>query len=101
MIVNNFCTMTCGNCSFNDGLCYTSMPPQYRCAFDNNFYDGFHACHLVLAPVVHAKWNEINSYDDLDNIIFTLRYFCSNCKCEEDYQSDYCPNCGAKMDLED
>lgn len=54
-----------------------------------------------IAPVVHAKWCEINSYDDLDSIIFTVRYFCSNCKCEEDYQSDYCPNCGAKMDLED
>lgn len=105
MMVSDFCTMRCANCCFTDGLCYTSYPPKYRCTFDNNFYNGFHACHLDLAPVVHATWYEGNGWldydhDDFDNTIVRPTYICSNCKSEEDFASDYCPNCGAKMDLE-
>lgn len=106
MIVKHFCTMCCGNCSFTDGLVYTSYPPKYRCTFDNNFYDGHHACHLDLAPVVHATWYDGNGWldydhDDFDNAIVRPTYICSNCKSEEEYNSDYCPSCGAKMDLEE
>ena len=100
MIVN---TMTCGSCYFNDGLCYTAMPPKYRCTFDNNFYDCHHNCHLVLAPVVHAKWLDGHGYIDCldgdpDESYMIPTWICSNCKCEEEHTSDYCPNCGAKMD---
>ena len=105
MIVSNFNTMTCGSCYFNYGLCYTAMPPKYKCTFDNNFYDSHHNCHLDLAPVIHATWYEgsgriddING--DYDNAIIRPTYICSNCKCEEEVPSDYCPNCGAHMDLE-
>lgn len=101
MMVSDFCTMTCANCSFTDGLCYTSLPPKYRCTFDNNFYDGYHICHLELAPVKHAAWYEGNGYFDYDIDCSVPTYICSNCKSEEDYKSDYCPNCGAKMDLEE
>lgn len=106
MIVSEFNTMTCGNCVFTDGLCYASMPPKYKCTFDNNFYDGLHHCHLELVPVVHATWYEGNGWiddinGDYDNAILRPIYICSNCKSEEEHMSDYCPNCGAKMDMEE
>lgn len=46
-----------------------------------------------VAPVVHAKW-----------IICSDGYYpyCSNCRKEpKGGMSNYCPYCGAKMDLED
>lgn len=97
--------MRCGNCSFTDGLCYASMPPQYRCTFDNNFYDGYHKCHLELVPVKHATWYEGSGRidylnDDFDNAVVRPTYICSNCKSEEYCKSDYCSHCGAQMDLE-
>ena len=50
-----------------------------------------------VAPVRHGSW-ETNS-DNPDTLI------CSECKCRFDmWKHDphsYCPNCGAKMDLED
>lgn len=49
-----------------------------------------------VAPVVHGRW-ETNS-DRPDTLI------CSICKCGFDMWKhdphNYCPNCGAKMDLE-
>lgn len=49
-----------------------------------------------VAPVVHGRW-ETNS-DRPDTLI------CSVCKCGFDMWKhdphNYCPNCGAKMDLE-
>lgn len=41
------------------------------------------------APVKHGKWNRTTS-----------DYECSNCQYPMDYITPYCPNCGAKMDLE-
>ena len=58
MILNVFGERTCGNCPFNDGQCYTSLPPKFKCTFDNNFYDGMHACHHELKPVIHEEWLE-------------------------------------------
>ena len=52
------------------------------------------------APVVHGKWNRTEDGD----------WECSNCTnavvvcdCGKDrtYRKPFCPNCGAKMDLED
>lgn len=92
MIVSDFCTMYCGNCSFSDGIDFLSTPSKYRCAFDKECYDCYHKCHLELEPVRHGRWIR------LDNT-FT-RYMCSECRCigYEAYEK-YCPNCGAKMDL--
>lgn len=103
MLANDFCTLNCANCSFTDGLCYTSLPPKYRCTFDNNFYDGYHACHLELAPVRHGRWDDDHKCtvcraealftekpDPYAHGILSLFYV----------NSEYCPNCGAKMDLE-
>lgn len=99
MILNVFSERTCGNCPFNDGLCYTSAPPKYKCTFDNNFYDGMHACHHELKPVIHAEWLEGGGIVEFvgDDSFLRPTYICSNCFDEEARASDYCPKCGAKM----
>lgn len=42
-----------------------------------------------VAPVVHAKWFKSN-YD----------YICTNCGIHSKDYHNYCPNCGAKMDID-
>ena len=44
-------------------------------------------------PVRHGQWLCV----DTDTEQFFL---CNICKKKEYWESDYCPNCGAKMDLE-
>ena len=46
-----------------------------------------------VAPVRHGKWLCV----DTDTEQFFL---CNMCKKKEYWESDYCPNCGCKMDLE-
>lgn len=41
--VYNVCK-SCSICNRNDGMCYTSNPPKYRCTLDGKFYDGHHSC---------------------------------------------------------
>lgn len=51
-----------------------------------------------VAPVIHGKWKCLNS---------TQKHFCSECGMDFDLYAcfrklyNYCPCCGAKMDLED
>ena len=52
-----------------------------------------------VAPVRHGRWIEHKHFHH-DHYIDST-YECSECKAEEPLTSDYCPNCGAKMDLED
>lgn len=49
-----------------------------------------------VAPVVHGKWEYIGT-DKNGNV-----YRCSHCagRIGLDYETDYCPNCGAKMEGE-
>ena len=50
-------------------------------------------------PVVHGRWIELGS-DDTDDFCWK----CSNCnevQFEYPGRNNYCPNCGAKMDLEE
>lgn len=102
MILNVFGERTCGNCPFNDGQCYTSLPPKFKCTFDNNFYDGMHVCHHEFKPVIHAEWLEGCGIVEFvgDDSFLRPTYICSNCFNEEARASDYCPKCGAKMDGE-
>ena len=47
------------------------------------------------APVKHGRW-------ELDDAAEPQRYGCSKCSCSTWYGTyRYCPNCGAKMDLEE
>ena len=54
-----------------------------------------------VAPVRHAKVID-KIYDDHETIKpWDYRYYCSACKIAiRDSWIKYCPNCGAKMDLE-
>lgn len=50
-----------------------------------------------VAPVVHGKWENVPANGVYDAI-------CTNCGFHlgiRFYPSEYCPNCGAKMDKED
>ena len=49
-----------------------------------------------VAPVRHGRWIEHKHFHH-DHYIDST-YECSECKVEEPSTSDYCPNCGAKMD---
>ena len=46
-----------------------------------------------VAPVRHGRWLCV----DTDTEQFFL---CNRCKKKEYWESDYCPNCGSKIDLE-
>ena len=46
-----------------------------------------------VAPVMHGRWLCV----DTDTEQFFL---CNRCKKKEYWESNYCPNCGCKMDLE-
>lgn len=52
-----------------------------------------------VAPVIHAKWIEKEWAEEFDNRLIS-NYECSNCKEWLRDKSNYCPNCGAKMDKE-
>ena len=47
-----------------------------------------------VAPVRHGRWLCV----DTDTEQFFL---CNRCKKKEYWESNYCPNCGCKMDLEE
>ena len=47
-----------------------------------------------VAPVRHGRW----LYVDTDTEQFFL---CNRCKKKEYWESNYCPNCGARMDGDD
>ena len=48
-------------------------------------------------PVKHGKWKLWSNYRREDG----YERFCSNCTHRQFKITAYCPNCGAKMDLED
>lgn len=61
-----------------------------------------------VAPVRHGRW-EGHSHsrycgtDDFGDPIYKdgVVYYCSECRRKTVIKERYCPNCGAKMDLED
>lgn len=48
---------------------------------------------LDYAPVKHGKWN---NFGQISRTQWLHR--CNLCGCPQDYNHNYCPNCGAKMD---
>ena len=56
-----------------------------------------------VAPVIHAHWDNHMKKDFLydhgpDYELVEDGYECSNCNHYEDFETNYCSNCGAKMD---
>ena len=50
-----------------------------------------------VAEVVHERW----IWNEEGEIDWEQFYRCSNCGDKEYWESNFCPNCGAKMDLEE
>ena len=50
-----------------------------------------------VAPVVHAHWIRHENADTIEGY-YVPKFECSNCKAWKDDDSDFCPDCGAKMD---
>lgn len=67
--------------------------------FDAAYKELLEAKSADVAPVVHAKWAEV-MFRDRFNVRY-WEYLCSSCNRYANREYDYCPNCGAKMDLEE
>ena len=50
-------------------------------------------------PVRHGRWIEKQEKDTFAGYLYS--YECSECGSVKQRKEPYCPNCGAKMDLED
>ena len=50
-----------------------------------------------VAEVVHGRW----IWNEEGEIDWEQFYRCSKCGDKEYWESNFCPNCGAKMDLEE
>lgn len=54
-------------------------------------------------PVVHACWQKCNSKAITEDMKLISTWYCSNCgwgcNCSKFLGFDYCPNCGAEMEL--
>ena len=53
----------------------------------------------VFVPVRHGRWIEKQEKDTFAGYLYS--YECSECGRVKQRKEPYCPNCGAKMDLED
>ena len=70
---------------------------------DRDEMNGVYSClaEIQSAPTIdpeslrpHGKWEDSNFYCDRP-----LCYKCSNCGRKLMYKPNYCPNCGAKMEI--
>lgn len=87
---------TCANCQYNDGVVYTSIPPQYKCTITNEFHWNNDKCNVEFAPIKHGHWIQVDNRD--------CCYKCSECGFLRDAYildvANYCPQCGARMEGE-
>lgn len=52
-----------------------------------------------VVPVVHGRWIESKEHFYLKNGCKEwINFYCSECDAPNNSPTDYCPNCGAKMD---
>ena len=53
-------------------------------------------------PVVHGQWDESKEHIYLPNGCKEwINFYCSGCEAPNNSPTDYCPNCGAKMDIKE
>lgn len=88
------CKMICGN---DRGLCVSKTE---NC-MQSKMVDLYNIEAADVAPVVHGRWVREN----MVKLSCTITYVCQMCSASFSIRSDlgdvynYCPNCGAKMDL--
>lgn len=81
-------------------LCRENCGHDYEANKCNNCYTSNFINYLPAADVAevkHGKWIEYLPVLRVGN----LQIGCSECGLTNDFKTSYCPNCGAKMDLED
>lgn len=75
-------------CTYNETGC-GSCAVQTACPFDEPTIDA--------EPVKHGKWMEIIETNELGEP-YQSGVYCSECGHIDCYESNYCPDCGARMD---
>lgn len=75
---------------------YDESTAKYRvsCFEDNHFVDD---CEFD-APIKCGEWKPVLVRYGSRSEVYVPREKCSVCGCNQQFQSKYCPNCGAKMD---
>lgn len=75
-------------------LCGGNLPEKYKAFVRRVLNDRNLIPAADMAPVVHGEWVLF-----LSSVTGELSlYFCSSCRAASTEKSNYCPECGAKMD---
>ena len=83
---------------------YKTIEEIYDLNYGETMIDPYRFAELVedadtvnAVEVVHGRWLSGNNLIPTANgIRWTVR--CNLCGCPQDFEHNYCPNCGAKMD---
>lgn len=89
--------MICQNCTHTDGNVYTSIPPQIFCTIKKEYKFLDNKCDIEFVPLKKGTWKTCY----LDHVAMGERpkiFYCSVCNYCAQYTTNYCPNCGAKME---
>lgn len=81
---DNYNGVRCRACAYADAM---------------DFIDAIPAADVQ--PIKHGRWIGITEYCKKNGYIpsgMGIYYWCSECDKEEQKTSDFCPNCGARMD---
>ena len=96
----------CHNCEYRSGNKWCKMLLCMSYQYAKRLIAAGYSKRLFpaadVAQVVHGRWIDAGErYDDYDECFYSV-FKCSNCgTTKEAYPtSNYCPNCGAKMDEE-
>lgn len=77
------------------GVCYNEEKESAMSVVLRTEYAVMDSPIVDVAPVMHGQWEPIiNAYGGIEGCI------CKRCGIATKQKSNYCPNCGAKMDLE-
>ena len=89
--------MKCDRCIHNR-VCKDKPPESYPQFMIDIMTDKCeHYIHAAYVPVTHGRWILESNYRDFDGDICSV-YSCSVCSVHSDDTTNFCPNCGAKMD---
>lgn len=79
--------------------------PNYRLG-TSCIGDCYKCWNREYVDIVHAEWGKIGYTKKIDDFgevyrVKTPSFICTNCRRAHTQPSNYCPNCGAKMDVEE
>ena len=58
---------SCSICSRNDGMCYMSNPPKYRCTLDGEFHTADYCCDKYKAQETGYTFTNVQFMEDIDD----------------------------------